>query len=87
MDLTSPAGKMTMGVLAAVAEFERDTLIERTHAGVARSRANGVPSGRREARSPNRQLEVLEPLATGTSVSKRPRDYDTLRQIIIRITG
>lgn len=30
VDLTSPAGKMTMGVLAAVAEFERDLLIERT---------------------------------------------------------
>ena len=36
MDLTSPAGKMTMQVLAAVAEFERDLLIERTQAGLAR---------------------------------------------------
>ena len=85
MDLTSPAGKMTMGVLAAVAEFERDLLIERTHAGLARSRANGVRSGRREALSPNKQLEVLEQLATGTSVSKLARDYDTSRQTIIRI--
>ena len=35
VDLTSPAGKMTMGVIAAVAEFERDLLIERTQsAGV-----------------------------------------------------
>jgi putative DNA-invertase from lambdoid prophage Rac len=30
VDLTSPAGKMTMQVIAAVAEFERDLLIERT---------------------------------------------------------
>ena len=29
VDLTSPAGKMTMQVIAAVAEFERDLLIER----------------------------------------------------------
>jgi len=28
VDLTSPAGKMTMQVIAAVAEFERDLLIE-----------------------------------------------------------
>lgn len=33
VDLTSPAGKMTMGVIAAVAEFERDLLIERTQNG------------------------------------------------------
>lgn len=85
MDLTSPAGKMTMGVLAAVAEFERDLLIERTHAGLARSRANGVRSGRREALSPSKQLEVLEQLAVGISVSKLARDYATSRQTIIRI--
>ncbi len=30
VDLTSPAGKMTMQVIAAVAEFERDLLLERT---------------------------------------------------------
>jgi putative DNA-invertase from lambdoid prophage Rac len=34
VDLTSAAGKMTMGVIAAVAEFERDLLIERTQAGL-----------------------------------------------------
>jgi hypothetical protein len=33
VDLTSPAGKMTMGVIAAVAQFERDLLIERTLLG------------------------------------------------------
>ncbi|MBK4492973.1 recombinase family protein, partial [Enterobacter hormaechei] len=30
VDLTSPAGKMTMQVISAVAEFERDLLLERT---------------------------------------------------------
>jgi putative DNA-invertase from lambdoid prophage Rac len=34
VDLTSPAGKMTMQVIAAVAEFEKDLLIERTQAGI-----------------------------------------------------
>ena len=80
MDLTSPAGKMTIGVLAAVADFERDLLIERTHAGLARSRANGTRSGRSEAISQKKQIEVLEQLATGSSVSKLARDYNTSRQ-------
>ncbi len=41
VDLTSPAGKMTMGVIAAVAQFERDLLIERTQSGL--KRAKGGP--------------------------------------------
>src|SRR5580692_2225569 len=41
VDLTSPAGKMTMGVIAAVAQFEKDLLIERTLSGQARARAEG----------------------------------------------
>lgn len=85
MDLTSPAGKLTMGVITAVAEFERDQLIERTNSGLARSRANGVKSGRREALTASKQLEVLNLLSSGTSISKLARDYGTSRQTIIRI--
>ena len=43
-DLTSPAGKMTMGVIAAVAQFEKDLLIERTLAGQTRAKAEGKRS-------------------------------------------
>ena len=37
-DLTSAAGKMTMAVIEAVAEFERDLLIVPTQAGLVRAR-------------------------------------------------
>jgi hypothetical protein len=46
VDLTSPAGRMTMQVLSAVAEFERDLLIERTQAGLTRAKAEGKALGR-----------------------------------------
>lgn len=46
VDLTSPAGKMTMQVISAVAEFERDLLIERTPAGIVRAKREGVRFGR-----------------------------------------
>jgi putative DNA-invertase from lambdoid prophage Rac len=49
VDLTSPAGKMTMQVLGAVAEFERDLLIERTQSGLKRAKAEGKKLGRPEA--------------------------------------
>ena len=51
VDLTSAAGKMTMQVLGAVAEFERDLLIERTQQGLIRAKAAGKKLGRPEAAS------------------------------------
>jgi putative DNA-invertase from lambdoid prophage Rac len=49
VDLTSAAGKMTMQVLGAVAEFERDLLIERTQQGLIRAKAAGKKLGRPKA--------------------------------------
>lgn len=46
VDLTSAAGKMTMQVLSAVAEFERDLLVERTQQGLMRAKAEGKQLGR-----------------------------------------
>ena len=43
-DLTSPAGQMTMTVINAVAQFERDLLVERTQAGLARAQGKVNPS-------------------------------------------
>lgn len=45
VDLTSAAGKMTMSVIIAVAEFERDLLVERTNAGLQRAKAQGKALG------------------------------------------
>ena len=39
--------QMTMQVLAAVAEFERDLLIERTQSGIARAKSEGKHCGRK----------------------------------------
>lgn len=52
VDLTSAAGKMTMAVIAAVAEFERDLLVERTQAGLCRAKAQGKTLGRPKAFRP-----------------------------------
>jgi len=41
LDLTSPAGRMVLTMLAAVAEMEPDLLIERIKAALARARAKG----------------------------------------------
>jgi len=46
VDLASSTGKLTMNVINAVAEFERDQLIERTQAGLNRAKAEGKTLGR-----------------------------------------
>jgi len=84
VDLTSPPGKMTMTVINAVAEFERDLLIERTRSGLERAKAQGVTLGRRAALSTDQQKAVEAALAAGTSVSALAREYKTSRQTIMR---
>jgi putative DNA-invertase from lambdoid prophage Rac len=82
VDLTSPAGKMTMQVLGAVAEFERDLLIERTQQGLKRAKAEGKRLGRPEAvdttaavqrvKAQNKtQLQVAAELGIGIATVKR----------------
>ena len=60
VDLTSPAGKMTMQVISAVAEFERDLLIERTQSGLARAKAEGKKLGRPEAKKTKANVQELK---------------------------
>jgi putative DNA-invertase from lambdoid prophage Rac len=83
-DLTSAAGKMTMQVIAAVAEFERDLLIERTQAGLARAKAEGKSIGRPSALTKDQHAVVLQRLDAGATVSALAREYDTSRQTILR---
>lgn len=84
MDLTSPAGKMTMGVIAAVAEFERDLLVERTQAGLSRAKAAGIAVGRPPRLSAIELAKVKEELLSGKSVAAIARDAGTSRQTIMR---
>ena len=85
VDLTSPAGKMTMGVIAAVAEFERDLLIERTLSGQARARAAGTHMGRPAKTSTADRDAILSALAKGASVSSLSVQYKVSRASIINI--
>ena len=85
VDLTSAPGKMTMQVINAVSEFERDLLIERTQAGLARARAEGTPLGRRPALTDANQASALEKLAAGVPLSQIAREYKTSRATIQRL--
>lgn len=84
-DLASPAGKMTMSVIAAVAEFERDLLIERTQSGLARAKSQGKTLGRPSSLSKSQVQHVQMRLANGAAVAELARELGTSRQSIMRI--
>lgn len=85
VDLTSPAGRMTMGVISAVAEFERDLIVERTQAGLRRAKASGKKLGRRASLSANQQSEVLAALSVGASLGALAKRYGVSKSAIQRI--
>lgn len=84
VDLTSPAGKMTMGVIAAVAEFERDLLIERTQAGLGRAKADGKTLGRPSVLSKDEKAQVRAQRAAGISLGALAKQYGVSRAAIQR---
>lgn len=85
LDLTSSAGALMVKMLAAVADFERDLIIERTQAGQARARAAGTHMGRPSKTTPDQQRAIREALATGATVSSMAAHYQVSRATIIAI--
>ena len=68
-DLATPHGKLIAGVMASMAEFERDLLVERVRSGLANAQARGQklgrPCGGREADLTNQAINLLK---TGKSI-------------------
>jgi putative DNA-invertase from lambdoid prophage Rac len=85
LDLTSSAGALMVKVLAAVADFERDLIIERTQAGQARARAEGKHMGRPSKTTADQRETIRRQLAGGVSVSQVARDFGISRASVIAI--
>ena len=66
IDATTPAGKLQMQILGAIAEFERERIRERVLAGLQRAKAQGKRLGR-----PVRDVPSGARAMAGTSVSVR----------------
>ncbi len=85
LDLTSSAGSLMVKMLAAVADFERDLIIERTQAGQARARAEGIHMGRPSKTTPAQQHLIRQALVQGATVSSMAASYKVSRATIISI--
>jgi DNA invertase Pin-like site-specific DNA recombinase len=65
IDTTTPGGKLIFHVFGALAEFERDLIRERTHAGLAAARSRGRLGGRPKKLADAKQLELARTLYAG----------------------
>lgn len=85
LDLTSAAGKMTLTVLAAVAEMERDLLVERTQAGLARAKAEGKQLGRPPALAGEKAERARQMLAEGVSMVAVAKELKVARGTVAKM--
>lgn len=89
-DLTSAAGKLLISMLAAVAEMERDLLVERTQAGLARARDEGKTLGRPSKIAQDQRSHIRASAAAGASISALARAYGVSRATVakqLKVTG
>ena len=87
LDLSTAAGRLQMQILAALAEFERSRLRERTISGLRRARAQGKRLGRRTVTITTASLERVSALpiraaakALGVSVNTYQRERRAYQQ-------
>lgn len=81
-DLSSPTGRLILTVLGGVAEMERALIVERTHAGLARARAEGARLGRPHALAEHDRREVMAALEANASINGLAKKYGVSRGTI-----
>ncbi len=70
IDATTPAGRLQMHILGAIAEFEKARIAERVKAGLARARAQGRRLGRPRRMVPRALLDPVRGLSVRQAAAK-----------------
>ena len=82
---TTASGKLVFGIFAALAEFERELISERTLAGLASARARGRNGGRPYKMTPAKlRLAMASMGQPGTKVSDLCTELGITRQTLYR---
>ncbi|MDN7945961.1 recombinase family protein [Burkholderia multivorans] len=86
IDTTGPAGKLVFHMFAALAEFERELIRERTLAGLDAARARGKKGGRPESLDAKQQQAVLSMMASRVmSIAEIARQFNVSRSTLYNI--
>lgn len=84
MDTTTAGGKMLFSIMGAVAEFEREMIVERTKAGLQAARESGRVGGRPSIDSKvKRQIKTLKD--SGESATDIAKEYGIGRSTVYKI--
>lgn len=85
IDTTTASGKLVFGIFAALAEFERELISERTIAGLASARARGRKGGRPYKMTPAKvRLATASMGQPGTKVGDLCKELGITRQTLYR---
>src|SRR6516165_9597059 len=84
-DTTSSQGKLLRTLLAAIAEFERDLIRERTGAGRERAKAQGIKFGRKPKLSDYQRKEAIKRRAAGETLAEIAKSYAVDISMISRL--
>lgn len=87
LDMTSPVGKAMLTMLSAIAELEKDLLIERTKAGLERAKKEGKKLGRRPKLTCQHRLEVENDYKLGKTITQIARRYQVSRATVMRVVN
>jgi DNA invertase Pin-like site-specific DNA recombinase len=85
VDTTSPHGKLLLGILSCISDFERSLILERTNEGRARALANGVQFGRKPKLTHHQRREAMRRLAAGETTREIALSYNVSHMTIARL--
>lgn len=85
IDTSTPAGRLQLHILSAIAEFERSRIQERVVAGLARARAQGRKLGRPERQIDSAQLATVRGLPVREAARRLGIPRTTLQRALARI--
>ena len=87
IDTTSRTGKLIMGILALIAEFENDIRRERQMDGIAKAKERGTRFGRKPELTPEKIAEIKSLRTGGTTVPEIIRRIGLSKATVYRALG
>lgn len=84
LDTSRAADKVVVNVMASLAEWERDLLVQRTREGVAHARAEGRVAGPKPKLTLDQKRQARTLVEGGESIASVARSFDVSRQTISR---
>jgi len=87
IDTRTKEGKLMAGIMAHLAEFERDLLVERTMEGLVAARARGRMGGRPPSISKAMRKALVRAVVDGTSVAEAAKQFNVSRSHAYRIVA